>query len=320
MRRRRLIAVAAAAAGATLLPGPAGATPPRVTWRGSALGAEASLTLVGADPERARRLIAQALAEVERLEAIFSLQRAESALSRLNRDGRLDAPPLELRLVLAEARRIAALSAGAFDVTVQPLWRLYADHFARPGAPADGPTTSQVARALGLVDWRAVELDRAAIRLRRPGMALTLNGIAQGCITDRVAALLRDAGMERALVDLGEIRAFGEPEPGRPWRLGLAGDGPPLETGTTALATSAPAATTFEPSGRFHHLLDPRSGRPAEGPRRVTVLAESAMLADALSTAVAVAPAPAAWRVLAEGGASRAIVETAKGDRETWAA
>jgi thiamine biosynthesis lipoprotein len=319
VRRRRLIAVAAAAAGATLLPGPAGAAPPRVTWQGSALGAEASLTLVGADPERARRLILQALAEVERLEAVFSLQRAESALSRLNRDGRLDDPPLELRLVLTEARRIAALSAGAFDVTVQPLWRLYADHFARPGAPADGPPASEVARALGLVDWRAVELDRAAIRLRRPGMALTLNGIAQGCITDRVAALLLDAGMERALVALGEIRALGEPEPGRPWRIGLVDDGPPLETGTTALATSAPAATVFEPSGRFHHLLDPRSGRPALGPRRVTVLAESAMLADALSTALAVTPAPAG-HVLAAGGARRAIVERADGRREAWAA
>lgn len=324
MRRRRLIAIAAAAAGAALMPGGGlGGAPPRILWRGSALGAQASLTLSGVHPPRARRLIEDSLAEVARLEAIFSLQRAGSALSRLNRDGHLRAPPPELLVVLAEARRISGLTDGAFDVTIQPLWRLYAGHFARADARRDGPDAARIERARELVDWRAVEIERSMVRLPRPGMAVTLNGIAQGFITDRVAALLLDAGMDRALVDLGELRAWGEPEPGQPWRIALAlsdGRPEPLDLRTAAVATSAPAATLFEPTGRFHHLLDPRTGRPARGPRRVAIIAERAMLADGLSTALAVAPAGDMRHLLARGGAKRALVDGRDGRWEVWSA
>ena len=81
------------------------------------------------DPAAADRLIAASLAEVERLERIMSLYRPDSALSRLNRDGSLENPPFDLVRVLSESRRYSAISGGAFDVTVQPLWDLYAGTF-----------------------------------------------------------------------------------------------------------------------------------------------------------------------------------------------
>ena len=295
--RRRFIAIAAAAAGLPLAAAGARAEPAHLhRWSGIALGAAAEIVLHDADAARARRLIARCVAEIERLEDVFSLYRPRSALSRLNRDGRLPAPPLELVALLAEARVYSERTEGAFDATVQPLWRLHAAHFAQPGADSRGPADAEIARARALVDYRAVDIEPAEIRFARPGMALTLNGIAQGHITDRVARLLQEAGMGDVLLDIGEVRALGRHPDGRPWRVGLRRAAQPETVARTvtladrAVATSAGVASPFEPSGRHHHLFDPATGRPAPGSGQVSVIAPRATLADALSTALAVAP------------------------------
>ena len=295
--RRRFLAVAAAAAGFPLVAAAARAEAAHLhRWSGIALGAAAEIVLHDADGVRARRLIARCVAEIDRLEDVFSLYRPESALSRLNRDGRIPAPPLDLVALLAEARVYSERTEGAFDATVQPLWRLHAAHFARPGADARGPAEAEIARARALVDYRAVDIRPGEIRFARPGMAVTLNGIAQGHITDRVAALLQDAGMVDVLLDIGEVRALGRHPEGRPWRVGLRRAAAPETVARTvtladrAMATSAGIASPFEPSGRHHHLFDPATGRPAPGTGQVSVIASRATAADALSTALAVCP------------------------------
>ena len=295
--RRRFIAIAAAAAGLPLAAvGARAETAPLHRWSGIALGAAAEIVLHDPDAARARRLIARCVAEIDRLEDAFSLYRPESAVSRLNRDGRLAAPPLELVALLAEARSYSERTEGAFDITVQPLWRLYAEHFAQPGADARGPAEAARTSAQALVDYRAIEIEPAAIRFARPGMAITLNGIAQGYITDRVATLLQDAGMGDVLLDIGETRALGRHPEGRPWRVGLRRAAAPETLARTvaladrAVATSAGIASPFDASGRHHHLFDPATGRPALGTGQVSVIAPRATMADALSTALAVVP------------------------------
>lgn len=289
----------AAAAAALALPG-ATPPPPVARWRGVALGAPATLELVGIGPARAGRLIAACLEELARLEAIFSLYDPESALCRLNREGRLRHPPPELVEVLGLARRLAELSEGGFDVTLQPLWL----------AVARQATPEERRAARRLVDWRRLEVGPEAVALGRPGMAVTLDGIAQGYLTDRIALLLRAGGAERVLVDLGELRALGPHPLGRPWRIGLApGDAVlPLEEG--AVASSA-ALVDGRP-----RILDPRTGEPpAPADRVVRVLAPEAVVADGLSTALAVlGPAEAAGLLAAFPGA-RAL--SAAGGRAT---
>ena len=300
--RRRFIAIAAAAAGLPFAAVRAGAETAHLhRWSGIALGAAAEIVIYDPDAARAGRLIARCVAEIDRLEHVFSLYRPESALSRLNRDGRLAAPPLELVALLAEARFFSERTQGAFDITVQPLWRLHAAHFARAGADPRGPAEADLAKAQALVDYRAVEIEPAQVRFARPGMAVTLNGIAQGYITDRVAALLQDAGMSDVLLDIGEVRALGRHPDGRPWHVGLRRAAEPETVARTvmltdrAVATSAGIASPFEPSGRHHHLFDPATGRPAQAARQVSVIAPRATMADALSTALAVSsPARAA--------------------------
>ena len=295
--RRRFIAIAAAAAGLPLAAvGVRAETAHLHRWSGIALGARAEIVLHDPDAARARRLIARCVAEIDRLEDVFSLYRPESAIRRLNRDGRLAAPPLELLELLAHARLFSERTEGAFDVTVQPLWRLYAAHFSRPGADPRGPAEADLARAQALVDYRAVEFEPSEVRFARPGMAITLNGIAQGYITDRVATLLESAGMGDVLLDIGEVRALGRHPDGRPWRVGLRRAAEPETIARTialadrAVATSAGIASPFEPSGRHHHLFDPATGRPAPGAGQVSVIAPRATMADALSTAFAVSP------------------------------
>jgi FAD:protein FMN transferase len=251
-------------------------------WHGTALGAEAAIWL---DHPDADAVIAGALAEIARLEDIFSLYRPASALSVLNATGRLDAPPFELLECLALCSRVHAATAGVFDPTVQPLWQLYAARF----AAGSGPRTDEIAQVLRRVGMSRVVYDGAAVVLER-GMALTLNGVAQGFIADKVAAVLERQGLTDILINTGELRALGGRPGGGGWSVGLAGGGA-VSLRARALATSAPLGTVFDAAGRVGHILHPVSGLPAALVwQTVSISAPSAALADALSTAACLMP------------------------------
>lgn len=267
LTRRRFIAISAALAPSMALPD----TGPHVET-GIALGATVTLRLH--HPE-APRLAALAMAEIRRLEGVFSLYLPDSALARLNRDGALAAPPFELLDCLSLAGAVHGASGGRFDPTVQPLWQAEAMALNR-GTPLRDAERSALAPRIG---WDGVTLAAEAITLR-PGMALTLNGIAQGYIADRVAGLLASQGLTRALIDTGEMVAL----PGGDWPVTLPDRKIALRG--RALATSAPFGMTFGGDGRTSHILNPATLRPTLAYwRSVTVSAPSAALADALSTA-----------------------------------
>lgn len=271
-------------------------------------------------------MIAQARHEIDRLEAVFSLHRFDSALARLNRAGKLDEPPVELVELLREALALSHATNGAFDPTVQPLWRLYAEHFSAPDPTPTGPASELVAQMRARVDFRAVESGPEQISLLRPGMALTLNGIAQGYATDRVANLFRTEGVPNLLVDLGETRSWGISPHDRAWTVGIrdprhaAGIIASVTLDDEALATSGGYGTPFEPSGRFHHLFDPATGYPADRYASVSVIAKRATLADGLSTACAALPRGAIREVLGAFGAREAILCAPDGSIERLAA
>ncbi len=301
LSRRRAMTILGAVAGMPLLCAvdrPADAVALH-QWNGTSLGSPARLLLYHPDRAAAARIASICAAEIERLERVFALYRADSELARLNRDGRLDAPSLDLLVVLSQCQRLSAMSGGAFDVTVQPLWDLYAAHFfAAPSPPPEGPDPQAIDRARRLVGWRGIDVAARRISLSRPGMGLTLNGIAQGYVTDRITEILRDNGCDRILADMGrsEIRALGRHADGRPWRIGLADPRHPenfaviLDLCDRALCTSGGYGTKFEATGRYHHLFDPATGTSANHHIAVSVLAASAMVADALSTTLYVAP------------------------------
>jgi FAD:protein FMN transferase len=324
LSRRRFIGISAAAAGLSLLPfgRAAKADAHLVTWQGQAMGAVATLQVHHHDRNAAERLIGRSLAEVRRLEAVFSLYREDSALTTLNRRGVLVAPPADLVSVLTECRRCWELTDGAFDPTVQSLWALYQDHFSRPDADPHGPSATALREALERVGFGQVAFDVNRIVLPRRGMELTLNGIAQGYVTDRVVDILRSGGIGSSLVDMGEPRAMGSHPSGGPWRVGIADPDDPEQVGDTlqavdqAVATSGAYGFHFDRDGRFNHLLDPRTAASAHRYRSVTVIMPTAAAADALSTAFSLLPPDGIANALRKVGGEVRLV-TADGERRT---
>jgi thiamine biosynthesis lipoprotein len=297
LTRRRMIAIAATAAGSALLmDGRIARAADTVRWRGSALGAQVSLEIYHPDRAEAERLVPACLAAVRRLEQQFSLYQADSAISTLNRTGILVAPAPEMVSLLKASLYFSELTDGAFDPTVQPLWSLYAKHFASDRPDPNGPSADLLAEALAKVGRRGLLVSDSRVALVEHGAAITLNGIAQGYATDRVVDMLREKGLTTTLVDMGEIRAIGARPDGGAWRVGLADpDKPGTLTGTVdlidrAVATTAGAGFRFDPSGRFTHLFDPATGRSPSAFRMVSVVAPTATEADALSTAFSLMP------------------------------
>jgi FAD:protein FMN transferase len=299
--RRRALTIVGAAAGLPLLctADRSHSAPLLHQWTGTSLGSPSQLLLYHDDSAAAARIASECAAEIERLERVFALYRAESEIARLNRDGRIDFPSIDLLTVLSHCQTLSALSDGAFDVTVQPLWTLYAAHFFGNSAPSPaGPPQQAIEHTRELVDWRAIDLRSRRIVLTQPGMGITLNGIAQGYITDRITDILRAHGCARTFANLGcsEISALGRHANGRPWRVGLADPRQPekvgigLELCDRSVCTSGGYGTKFETTGRFHHLFDPLTGTSAHGYLAVSVLSASTMIADALSTALYVTP------------------------------
>ena len=258
-------------------------------WHGKALGAAAELIFYADDAAQAQRLIKHVAVEISRLEAIFSLYREDSALSTLNRQGALAMPPPELIEVLEISHKVWQLTEGAFDPTIQPLWRAYAEHFANTDADPDGP---DIAASLALVGFDKVSFNRDRITFAKAGMALSLNGIAQGYITDRVIDLLRAGGVTSALADIGEIRTLGARPDGTSWRVEIAGS-QIVELVDRALATSSASGFRFAGPQSPGHILDPRSGAAPSLYNSVSVLAPQAAFADALATGFCLLPRPA---------------------------
>lgn len=321
MSRRRFITFVAAAVGLPLLLKAGESQAKQVRWDGTALGAPASIQLYHADESLARAAIAAGLDELRRLEAIFSVYRADSSISKLNREGVIENAPDDFIAMLTRALLLAKISDGVYDPTVQPLWKTYFRHFTASNPDPGGPAPHDIAAALALVDWRAVEVDaeRKRISFARPGMGLTLNSGAQGYITDRVAGVLRTHGFDRMLVDMGEPRAISSKPDGSAWRIGIADPANPNRTIVTldvvdkCVSTSGGYGTLFDSAGTFTHLIDTHTGRTAPAMLGVSVVADTGTVADGLSAAMLMAPVGRRHAILKAAGGQKAIYVTPEG-------
>ena len=277
--------------GATLLTGHAAAgRGGALQWRDRALigfGTTLWLRAAHADVQRVEAGLDAAVQAIRHVERQMSLFDESSALCQLNSDGRLRAADPDLLRVLRLAQHVAAGSQGAFDITVQPLWQAW-ESARRSGAVA---TAGALRSARRQVDWRAIRLDGVDVFLQRPGMALSLNGIAQGYAADLARARLQAHGIAHALLDTGEWSAWGQGPEAAPWRLVVEEpvlpdqflEGLQLVSDGRAVATSSDSHSVFSADRRHHHIIDPRTGYSPTAWSSVTVLAHSCALADALT-------------------------------------
>lgn len=247
---------------------------PTYVWRGSALGGEARIALYGTDQAVARDALEAAAREIERLEGIFSLHRSESEVSRFNALGALDNPSHDLIEVLRASEAWRTKTSGAFNPLVQPMWQA--------AAAGTEITNDLIEAAKGAVQIG----DRIALP---PGTRVTLNGIAQGRIADRVTDILVGRGFDNVVIDAGELRL-----PGKERRaIGVPALKSAISVSEVAIATSEPKSLIFDAKAFRHHLIDPRTGASPRYWESISVLAPTAETADALSTAFAILPADA---------------------------
>ena len=256
------------------------------------MGTLVTLTVVHPDGDEATAMVDRAFAEMERLEAIFSRYRADSALGRLNETGRLVRAPVELVDVLTLAHDMSRRSGGAFDVTVGPLVELYRASFERHASP---PSDGDVRRVLAYVNYQGVTIDEDVIHLADERMKISLDGIAKGFIVDRAVARMTGDGAERVLVDAGgDMTSGGSGVVGDPWTIGIQDPRASdelvgrLQLDGAGVATSGDYLRHFTPDRRHHDIIDPRTGRSPEQLSSSTVMAPTAVEADALSTALLV--------------------------------
>jgi thiamine biosynthesis lipoprotein len=255
------------------------------------MGTRFEIKVVSDSRRAGARAIEAAFDELNRVEALLSEWRESSEISAVNR--RAGSQPVEagreLLGVLQRAHEISAITDGAFDITVAVCSKTWSF------AEGIEPSPDEVRRCLELVGYGEVLVDPLAstVRFARDGMRLGIAGIGKGYGIDAAAAVLEDHGIASFVVDGGgDVRVAGR-APDRPWRVGIAHPRRPGELygeiplSDASVATSGDYQQYFERGGtRLHHILDPRTGRPASGVSSVTVIAADAATADALATGI----------------------------------
>ncbi len=243
------------------------------------------------DPAVASAAIDAVIAEMHRIDALMSVYKPESRLSEVNRDaasGPVKVEP-ELARLIARALEFSELSGGAFDITYASVGYLY-DYRARKH-----PTEAQIRDALPAINWKHVVVDLGAstVRFTQPGVRIDLGGIAKGHAVDSSIAILAARGITNGTVTAGgDTRVLGDRR-GRPWVIGIRHPDDrsrviariPLED--SAISTSGDYERFFDEDGvRYHHIIDPKTGKSPHGVRSVTVLAPTSTLAEGLTKSV----------------------------------
>ena len=243
------------------------------------------------DPAAAEAAIDAVIAEMHRIDALMSVYKPESRLSEVNRDAANRPVTVEPELagLISRALEFSELSGGAFDITYASVGYLY-DYRERRH-----PTDAQIQATLPAINWRHVVVDPAAstVRFLKPGVRIDLGGIAKGHAVDSSIAILAARGITNATVTAGgDSRILGDRR-GRPWVVGIRHPDDrgrviariPIED--AAISTSGDYERYFDEDGvRYHHIIDPKTGKSPHGVRSVPVIAPNSTLAEGLTKSV----------------------------------
>ena len=229
--------------------------------------------------------------EMHRIDRTMSPHKDDSELSRINREA-FDRPvpvSAEMARLIVRAAEFSELSGGAFDITYAAVGHLY-DYRNRVR-----PSDAELAAARAAVGWRHLVLDsqERTVRFTRPGMRIDLGGFAKGHAVDNATAILRRRGIAHAMVSAGgDSRVIGDRR-GRPWTIGIRDPRRPGEVAAmlpledVSISTSGDYERYFEADGaRFHHLIDPATGKSPREIQSVTILADDGLTSEALSKIV----------------------------------
>lgn len=315
-RRRAVARIAVAVTGMALLSLPCAAA-----WHGdsrSLMGTEVGVQLWHEDPVAGEEAVDAVFAEIARIDELMSTHVEDSRVSLINREAAEHPVPAgdELYDLIVRSLDISTLTRGAFDITYDSVGQHY-DFGAHRR-----PDAATIEKELGRINYRLVETDpeMQAIRFAQPGLRINLAGIVKGYAVERGAAILRERGVAHAIVTAGgDSRLIGDRR-GEPWLVGVR---EPREDGTIAvriplenkaISTSGDYERYFEEGGRrYHHIIQPATGEPANGVQSVTIVGPDAVITDALSTSVFVMGVDQGLRLIATLPDYEGIVIDAEG-------
>lgn len=249
------------------------------------MGTYVEITVIGEDRDACDAAAIAALDRMVILEGILSRHDSNSELSALVRDSELADASEELIEVLRLARQVSDWGDGAFDVSIQPVLDLYGN---QPSGVL--PSTESIEVARTRVNYRDILIDGSSVKLARPDMRITLDGIGKGYIVDQGVATLQSHGIENVFLDAGgDLVASGGKSDDRSWRIGIQNPRSTtlqarFDARNRAVATSGDYMQFYAQDYTAHHIIDPRTGHSAPELASSTVLAPTAAQADALAT------------------------------------
>lgn len=282
------------------------------------MGTLVEVTVAGAG-DQVKSVTQAILDEIQRVENLTSFHKP-SALTAMNDNAGREPIRCEPELLdlVRQSLEMARLTGGAYDPTIGPVSKLWSFSGGQPRLPSP----SEIADALTRVGWERVKIDTQAgtISLPEAGMALDLGGIAKGYALDKALEVIRRSGVKAALVNAGgDIVAVGEKAPGKPWRVGVQdprrGDAikAVVSLKDRFIVTSGDYERFFVQDGkRYHHILNPHTGYPAEGLSSVTIIANKGSATEALAVAVSVLGAEKGLKLIeATPGVHAMLIDTA---------
>ncbi|MDP2217365.1 MAG: FAD:protein FMN transferase [Methanolobus sp.] len=250
-----------------------------------------TVTVLGPNEIKAHESIDKAFERIEYVDGLMNIHDNNSELSLLNRQGYITDTNPDLIYVVDRSRHYSETSQGAFDVSILPLLALWKSKFS-PGGTYTAPSGDEINETLRLVNYSAIRVDNNNITLEE-NMMLTLGGIAKGYAVDLAVESLIEDKVESGFVNAGgDGRYLGTKEGGIPWKVGLQNPEKSddvvvvMDLEDMAVATSGNYERYFNETARVSHISDPRTGYPSQGLISATVIAGTAMDADAFATAL----------------------------------
>ena len=249
----------------------------------NALGTFVTITIVHRDVREGISAIGVAFDEVHRIHHLMSVHEPGSEVGILNREGYCKGISDDTRYVIQRANSFSELSEGAFDITIFPVLELWKENASRNGIPTD----EEISQRLGLVNYKDILIEGKKVSFRKPGMGITLAGVAKGYAVDRAIEALARCNIRHALVNAGgDIRGMGGKGDHIPWKIAIRDPRNHTRIVTTVEIVDRAIATSGTYRRSLSDILNPRAGKPVEGMLSSTVIAKQAMDADMLATGV----------------------------------